>query len=977
MIPFHRYLRGALACALVWLAIAPAHAQHVIRKPDMTFDAAESTNGWTSGNTLSRDTQIKVHHTSSLKSTGGSAVRFRKLFANSVNVTSFRYLTFWYYIDRPDLLATTGDTGQIEISSSNTDDQQEWFWQVSSLNLQRGWNFIRLDLPGSVRRGPVDATNIRRIRIYHASSASITTRIDHITFSSHEPSSFAFAEFLKQKRMAVSTAAVEQEDEMFALIQSAAPGSPERNRVCRYLRVHLLHRQISSYSLEKMGVSRATLDASLGQYIFLKEVMCDERSTAPGELQVALQLLAAADVAVVGAVTTLFGTTAEASAETVASLLDMDLNRILSGCGGSITQVDAYIATGRLPSGSFPGPSILVPQCTGTPSQISVAIGRLFEPSVSDRRANYQQCMSAFENFGTQCDNPYANPDDDFEERIKTIPNMSESSKDAARGQMIQMLEKIESITTFDARRDFGIESHADPNHPDFQHLEGLHEQLDRNNAQFQYTEQLLDHTQKHTKAPEDLTFPEQDAYISRQRAIGQRLKDEMKQLEAEHDDLVRHICSIGGVEDESCPSYMANEPPPPDQPPPTPSTERCASMTAGDGQNYWFNRPATPADPSGANPFAPRAPQVNEADRIDHCLCQLFDRAYNLKLPGDLVQLPSNCPTPEERIAQKCLEDPREGVNGLRLECAHLMQPIAIDRDAQAAKWCKLIRPNCDGYLESDSDCGCGTINPNGLMTIPGCRGGVPNCPNGIRVQDPFGTCGCAPFDSGINQCTPGGKDFYLTLDPVNDLKVRVFPDKAGFANKALLVTKPGPVRFVTPGVKRSQLAGNGSVLTVNAGLVGNTADKTGNIKVYCTNSTATTANRNRLIETIPLSNLNSTGPTAVTINLDSNDRNVCYGSNADSNVYFEFFVESAPQQQVAFNDILGDLGNIKPPCVDFPPRPTPGQRPLSNWPALWTLSNGTRVAPRFNGLGTIPPVESPPIGGVCIKDGIPVPCN
>jgi hypothetical protein len=966
-----------IAAAICFLALSTAApVQGGLVAPDLTLDTADATSGWTTGsnNTLAADAEIKVHGTRSLKSSGGSGVRFRKLFTNPVDVSRFKYVKFWYYVDRPDRLATTGDTGQIEISSSTTDDQQEWFWNVDKLNLQRGWNFILLDLPGSVRRGPVDATKIRRIRIYHASTAAMTVRIDHVTFSNREPRSSSFAEYLKQKRMAASQAAVEQEDEMYALAQRASPGSPERNRVCRFLRIDYTHRLISSYSLEKLGVARATLDGSLAQHLLVQQFVCNDRSPAPGELTRALQLMATADVAVVNSVATLFGMTSEAASATVQSQLSLDLSRILSTCGGNDDAVANYIRTGALPPRAFPGLNILVPQCTGGAGEISIAIGRATEPTIADRRANFQQCMTAFENFGTQCDNPYANPDDEFEGNLARNNKLTEQEKQEARNEVNGVLDTIASITVEDARAS-GEATHADPEHPAYEQLEELHEELDQKQGQIEYTQQAIDHYKQYLH--EDADAEGASGHSVRTDAIVERLEDELVRLSDEQDENFRDICAIN-PEDDQCPAYMRDEPEPSDDPPPAPPSDaRCASMSAGDGQNYWFNTPATPGSPGGVNPFAPRAPQINEADRIDHCLCQLFDRAYNAKLPGDIVQLPSNCPTPEERIAQKCLENPQDGIDGIRAECRHLMQPITLDRDAQAGKWCKLIRPSCDSYLQDDDDCGCGTIRADGTMPLPGCPTGIPNCIDGIPVQDRFGNCGCQPFDSGANQCTPGGKDLYLAADPVNDLRVRAFPQKAGFGNDALLVTRPGSVRFVTPGMRRSQLPGNGSQLLFNAGLVGNSADKTGNIRVYCTNTSASAANRNRLIETIPLSSLSTTGLTTLSINLNSTERDICYGSNSQSNVHFEFFVESAPTQSVGFLDILGGLGNIKPACINFPPGPTPGPRPLSSWPATWTLSNGVSITPKFNGVGALPPIESPPIGGVCIKDGIPVPCS
>jgi hypothetical protein len=984
MVPGKKSIWSAWTCAVaVWLSLTPpVQSQVPAVLPDMTLDTADATAGWrsSSGNALTADAQIKVHGAASVKSTGGGGVRFRKLLGTPLDVSRFKYLTFWYYVDNPDLIAQTGDTGQIEISSSNTDDQQEWFWNVASLNLQRGWNYVLLDLPGKVRRGPVDATQIRRIRIYHASTAPMTVRIDNIAFSNREPRSFPFAEYLEQKRIASSTTAAEQLDDMFAFALRTRASSAERARVCRYLKIDLTHREISSHSLEKLGVSRATLTPGLHQRRLLKEFICSEIVILRPDLLAILQGRAAADVAVINTLASLYGLTSEAAAETASRLLDIDMGRILRSCGGAAREVDAFIATGAMPPSIFPGPNVLVPQCMETPSQIAVMIGGFHEPVINDRRANYQQCMSAFENLGSQCDNPYASPDSDFEDALRRSRNLNDAARESARRDMDEMLDSIESITVLDARESTGQATHADPQHPEFDQLENLHEEFDRKSGQIEYTEQLIDHTQDNMVPPAGTPPLESVGYTSRQAATLTRLQDELVQLQDEQEDILRQICHTN-PDDQQCPSYMANEPPPPaEPPPPPPQTQRCASMASNGGQNVWFNKPVTPGNPAGpVNPFAAASRQLNEGDRIDHCLCQLFDRAYGRALPGDVVQFPTNCPTPEERVAQKCLENPQDGIDGIRRECRHLMQPISLDRDSLVGEMCHTIRPACDGpFLKDDDDCGCGTIRTDGTMQLPGCRLGIPNCLDGIPVQDRFGNCGCQPFGSGINQCTAGGKDFFLAMDPINDLKVRAFPDRPGFGNEPLLVTRPGPVRFVTPGIKRRQLPGNGSQLWFNAGLVGNSTDKTGNIKVYCTNTSASDSLRNRLIETIPLSMLSSTGPTALPINLSSTERAICYGSNPNSNVHLEFSVESAPAQSVGFLDILGDLGNIKPPCVDFPPRPTPGFRPLSNWPDLWTFSNGVTVAPKFNGVGPMPPVETSPIfGGICVIDGIPVPCN
>src|SRR5215203_2243215 len=111
----------ALACTIVALVAAapPASAQSTTFLPDILLDAGDATSGWRGQNTLSLDTQIKIHGSASMKSEGARKDRFRKVFTTPVDVSRMRYLTFWYYVDKPELLGAVGGTkGQVEISSS-------------------------------------------------------------------------------------------------------------------------------------------------------------------------------------------------------------------------------------------------------------------------------------------------------------------------------------------------------------------------------------------------------------------------------------------------------------------------------------------------------------------------------------------------------------------------------------------------------------------------------------------------------------------------------------------------------------------------------------------------------------------------------------------------------------------------------------------------------------------------------------------
>ena len=356
----------ALACTIVALfaAATPASAQSTPFLPDILLDSADATSGWKGQNTLSLDTQIKVQGSASMKSVGGKKDRFRKVFTTPIDVSRMRYLTFWYYVDNPALLgAVDGTKGQVEISSSGTFDEQEQNWAVHSLHLQRGWNFVVLDLPGNHRgNAPIDLAKVNHFRIYHDPSASITTRIDDIRFTNRDPASNAFSEYLRKKRVSSSSLAAEQQDYDFQFVLSTAVGSAGRARYCRQLRLDLVHRQVNAITLQSMGITAATTDAEVRERTFFKEFICGERTMSRIELIARLQQRAATDVAVTREIASLYDFTFAAAAETKDQLLETDLNRILGTCGATDRQIDAYIQNATLPT-PMTGTSVLTRTC--------------------------------------------------------------------------------------------------------------------------------------------------------------------------------------------------------------------------------------------------------------------------------------------------------------------------------------------------------------------------------------------------------------------------------------------------------------------------------------------------------------------------------------------------------------------------------------------------------------------------------------
>jgi hypothetical protein len=198
-----------------------------------------------------------------------------------------------------------------------------------------------------------------------------------------------------------------------------------------------------------------------------------------------------------------------------------------------------------------------------------------------------------------------------------------------------------------------------------------------------------------------------------------------------------------------------------------------------------------------------------------------------------------------------------------------------------------------------------------------------------------------------------------------------------------------------VTAGIKRAELFNDGQLVLRAMLPVGgytcapgqNPAECTGQVRAYCSRTSNSSSGisvtrSNQLVDTVSLSSLPASGALGrLTFNLDANERAACYGTDAAANsVHFEFFFDSVPGKPVALFDILGELGNIKPPCIQTPRpgTPTPGPRPFDRWPARWTLSDGATIDTIFNGTGPLPPIEAPtfPGGGICIIDGMPMPC-
>jgi hypothetical protein len=144
----------------------PAYLEH--------FDAA---TGWVSANTLSVNTTDKKEGSACLQSVGSGTDEFKKVFTtpyNSGASAATGSIQFWYYVSDVSKLGTSN---QIELGSGGANDVKEYNWNIGPL--VNGWNLITKSFSAAgTTNGTPDLNAINWLRVYHAKTGSVTTRID-------------------------------------------------------------------------------------------------------------------------------------------------------------------------------------------------------------------------------------------------------------------------------------------------------------------------------------------------------------------------------------------------------------------------------------------------------------------------------------------------------------------------------------------------------------------------------------------------------------------------------------------------------------------------------------------------------------------------------------------------------------------------------------------------------------------------------
>ncbi len=141
------------------------------------------------------DLEEKTQGMSSLKfsvDTGNFVWVYRTGEGNEVDSTGYNALEFDLYVSDPDFFEFAG--GAIELTSSGTWDQNEISWGLGDLNLNEGWNHVKLSFDFASQtvdwkgESDVDFTKINFLRIYTGTAQNyigkeITFRIDNMCFT--------------------------------------------------------------------------------------------------------------------------------------------------------------------------------------------------------------------------------------------------------------------------------------------------------------------------------------------------------------------------------------------------------------------------------------------------------------------------------------------------------------------------------------------------------------------------------------------------------------------------------------------------------------------------------------------------------------------------------------------------------------------------------------------------------------------------
>ena len=149
------------------------------------LDDCNSAKGWDGEASISVENNDAPEGGVCLSSSGAHTVRFQKNFSPSFNTQIDEEngsIVFWLYVSDVSLL---GSNGQIEITSSNEPDVNEFSWNTGDLGLVDGWNHLKLSLStANVVNGKANINAVNFFRLYNEVKGDVVIKIDHLIFMS-------------------------------------------------------------------------------------------------------------------------------------------------------------------------------------------------------------------------------------------------------------------------------------------------------------------------------------------------------------------------------------------------------------------------------------------------------------------------------------------------------------------------------------------------------------------------------------------------------------------------------------------------------------------------------------------------------------------------------------------------------------------------------------------------------------------------
>lgn len=148
----------------------------------VVLDYCDEVTGWQGSNGVVIDSENTQEGFASLSCTGAGTNKFNKQFSSPVDTycDEDSYFNLWLYVSD---VSTFNGGGQIEITSSGKNDEDEYSWSVPDLNLSNGWNELKLQIKSASTIGNPNLRAINFFRFYQHVSEEIVTKIDYLHFT--------------------------------------------------------------------------------------------------------------------------------------------------------------------------------------------------------------------------------------------------------------------------------------------------------------------------------------------------------------------------------------------------------------------------------------------------------------------------------------------------------------------------------------------------------------------------------------------------------------------------------------------------------------------------------------------------------------------------------------------------------------------------------------------------------------------------